>query len=122
MCRTPVTGKVCVAPVNGYRYPKDRMDELIAADRILYGDDEAQIIQIKYAYEDYEGKLSSVIQLDSRAGANELNDLFDVQKLFSNPKPVVLLRDLFEFLLAPGDMCNGFFRWEAAQPATRRIF
>jgi adenine-specific DNA-methyltransferase len=105
----PATGKVCVPPVNGYRYPKDRMDELIATDRILYGDDESQIIQIKEYLEDYEGKLSSVIQLDSRAGANELNDLFDVQKLFSNPKPVVLLKDLFEFLLERNDCVLDFF-------------
>ncbi|OQW39154.1 MAG: adenine methyltransferase [Nitrospira sp. HN-bin3] len=105
----PTTGKVCVPPVNGYRYPKDRMEELIAGDRILYGDDETQIIQIKEYLADYKGKLSSVIQLDSRAGANELNSLFDVQKLFSNPKPVVLLRDLFEFMLEGDDLVLDFF-------------
>jgi adenine-specific DNA-methyltransferase len=104
-----VTKKVCVPPVNGYRYPKARMDELIAADKILYGDDESQIIQIKEYLEDYEGKLSSVIHLDSRAGANELNELFDVQKLFSNPKPVLLLKDLFEFLLNANDCVLDFF-------------
>ena len=103
------TKKVCVPPVNGYRYPKDRMDELIAADKILYGDDETQIIQIKEYLDDYEGKLSSVIHLDSRAGANELNDLFDVQKLFSNPKPVLLLKDVFEFLVEPNDCVLDFF-------------
>jgi len=105
----PTTKRACVRPVNGYRYPKDRMDGLIAADKILFGDDETQIIQIKEQLDDYEGKLSSVIQLDSRAGANELNDLFDVQKLFSNPKPVVLLRDLFEFVVSPDDCVLDFF-------------
>jgi adenine-specific DNA-methyltransferase len=103
------TKKVCVPPVNGYRYPKERMDELIRSDKILYGDDEKQIIQIKEYLEDYEGKLSSVIQLDSRTGANELNDLFDVQKLFSNPKPVLLLKDLFEFLVEQEDVVLDFF-------------
>jgi adenine-specific DNA-methyltransferase len=105
----PATKKVCVPPINGYRYPKERMSELIAADKILYGADENQIIQIKEYLEDYEGKLSSVINLDSRTGANELNDLFDVQKLFSNPKPVLLLKDLFEFLVKPGDCVIDFF-------------
>jgi adenine-specific DNA-methyltransferase len=105
----PRTKKVCVPPVNGYRYPKERMDELIASDRILYGEDETQIIQIKEYLEDYEGKLSSVIYLDSRTGANELNDLFDVQKLFPNPKPVLLLKDLFEFVVKPGDCVLDFF-------------
>lgn len=105
----PVTKKVCVPPVNGYRYPKDGMAELIAADKILFGDDETQIVQIKEYLQDYEGKLSSVINLDSRAGANELNDLFEVQKLFSNPKPVLLLKDLFEFVLGPNDCVMDFF-------------
>ncbi len=105
----PVTKKVCVPPVNGYRYPKDTMGQLIADGRILFGDDENQIIQVKEYLEDYEGKLSSVIHLDSRAGANELNDLFEVQKLFSNPKPVLLLKDIFEFLLKPDDMVLDFF-------------
>lgn len=105
----PVTKKVCVPPVNGYRYPKERMDELVASEKILYGDDEKQIIQIKEYLVDYQGKLSSVIQLDSRTGANELNNLFDVQKLFSNPKPVLLLKELFEFLLEPDDCIIDFF-------------
>jgi adenine-specific DNA-methyltransferase len=105
----PTTNKVCVAPVNGYRYPKERMDELIAGDRIIYGGDETQIIQIKEYLTDYTGKLSSVIHLDSRAGANELNGLFEVQKLFSNPKPVTLLYDLFDFVLDTDDLVVDFF-------------
>ena len=105
----PATGKVCVPPVNGYRYPEERMQELIAGGRILYGEDETQIIQIKEYLSDYKGKLSSVVQLDSRAGANELNSLFDVQKLFSNPKPVLLLSDLFEFVLEEDDLVLDFF-------------
>jgi adenine-specific DNA-methyltransferase len=104
-----ITKKVCQPPVNGYRYPKERMDELTASDRILYGEDENQIIQIKEYLQDYEGKLSSVIQLDSRTGANELNDLFEIQKLFPNPKPVLLMKDLFEFLAKPGDCVLDFF-------------
>ena len=86
------------------------MDELIASDRILYGEDENQIIQIKEYLQDYEGKLSSVIQLDSRTGANELNDLFEIQKCFPNPKPVLLMKDLFEFLAKPGDCVLDFCR------------
>jgi adenine-specific DNA-methyltransferase len=105
----PATRKPCVPPVNGYRYPKTGMDALIAADRILYGEDESQIVQVKEYLDDYQGRLSSVISLDSRAGANELNDLFGVQKLFSNPKPVSLLQSLFEFMTASGDLVMDFF-------------
>ena len=105
----PVTNRACVAPVNGYRYPESRMRELEAAGRILFGTDDTQIVQIKEYLADYEGKLSSVINLDSRAGSNELFDLFGVQKLFTNPKPTALLSELFEFVLADGDIVLDFF-------------
>jgi adenine-specific DNA-methyltransferase len=105
----PGTNKVCVPPVNGYRYPKERMDQLIEQERILFGEDETQIIQIKEYLEDYEGKLSSVVHLDSRTGSNELNALFGVQKLFPNPKPVSLLKSIFEFVVKPGELVLDFF-------------
>ncbi len=105
----PTTKRPCVPPVNGYRYPEPRMLELIEAKRILFGEDDSQIVQIKEYLEDYEGKLSSVVHLDSRTGSNELNAMFGVQKLFSNPKPVALLRSLFEFIAKPGDLVLDFF-------------
>jgi adenine-specific DNA-methyltransferase len=106
----PVTEKVCVPPVNGYRYPEDRMRKLIAEGRILFGKDENQVIQIKEYLEDYESKLSSVIEIDSRAGSNELKSLFPSdRKVFLNPKPVVLLRDLLEFCTGTEDLILDFF-------------
>ncbi len=105
----PITKKVCSRPVNGYRFPKGTMEDLVTADRIIYGDDESQIIQIKELLRDYKGKLSSVIHLDSRSGANEINRLFGIQKLFTNPKPVVLLKDIFEFITETNDIVLDFF-------------
>jgi len=67
----PATGKVCTAPVNGYRYPEERLKELVGDGRIIFGEDETQIIQIKEYLDDYQDKLGSVMTLDSRAGANE---------------------------------------------------
>ena len=103
------TGKTCVRPANGYRYPKERMQDLIDADQILYGEDETQIIQIKEYLEDYEGKLSSVIHLDSRTGANDLAAVFDQRQIFTNPKPVDLLAEIFDFVLKDGDIVVDFF-------------
>jgi adenine-specific DNA-methyltransferase len=105
----PITKKVCVPPVNGYRYPKDRMSQLISEDRILFGEDETQIIQVKEYLSDYEGKLSSVISLDSRAGSNELTNLLGTQKVFPNPKPSALLSELFDFVTVEGDIILDFF-------------
>ena len=102
-------GKTCVRPANGYRYPEDRLQALIDADRILYGEDETQIIQIKEYLEDYEGKLSSVVHLDSRTGANDLAALFEHRQIFTNPKPVDLLAGIFDFVLKDGDIVVDFF-------------
>jgi adenine-specific DNA-methyltransferase len=105
----PTTGKVCVPPVNGYRFPKATMDALIRDSRILFGDDETQIIQIKEYLADYRGRLSSVIALDSRAGANELEELFGDRKLFPHPKPAILLREILDFCVGPDDTVLDFF-------------
>ncbi len=105
----PITNRPCVVPVNGYRYPEDTMKDLLGKGKILFGEDENQIIQVKEYLGDYEGKLSSVLNLDSRSGANELDALMGVQKLFSNPKPVPLLTSLFDFIVEKDDIVLDFF-------------
>lgn len=40
----PETGKACVEPMNGYRFPKSTMDQLIESKKIIFGDDETKII------------------------------------------------------------------------------
>ena len=105
----PTTLKVCTPPVNGYRFPEARMRELEASGRIIYGPDEHQIIQIKEYLDDFKGKLSSVFELDSRTGANELNAMFGVQRVFFSAKPTAVLRHFFEFILEPDDLVLDFF-------------
>ncbi len=105
----PVTGKVCVPPVNGYRYPEDRLKELIVDGRIIFGEDETQIIQIKEYLDDYQDKLSSVMTLDSRAGANELGRIFGNRKVFTNPKPHELLAQVLSFVMDDGEIILDFF-------------
>ena len=43
----PVTGKVCTPPLMGYRFPEESMRLLIAQDKIIYGEDESKIIELK---------------------------------------------------------------------------
>ncbi|MCG7876041.1 MAG: site-specific DNA-methyltransferase [Candidatus Thiodiazotropha endolucinida] len=108
------TGKPCVMPANGYRYPQERMNDLLSSGRVLFGDDETQIIQIKEYLRDYEEKLPSVINLDSRAGANEIGRLLGNRKVFTNPKPYELLSFLFDFLLEDGDVLLDYFAGSCA--------
>lgn len=105
----PVTGKPCKAPARGYRFPESTMKDLLAAGRIIFGADENQIIQIKEYLKEYAGGLKGVVELDSRVGANALEDLFGSREVFRNPKPVELLSQLMSFTSSDSDTVMDFF-------------
>jgi adenine-specific DNA-methyltransferase len=105
----PVSGKPCKQPLLGYRFPEATMKRLVKEGRILFGEDENKIIELKVYARDFKQKLASVIELDGRLGANELRVLFPERKVFTNPKPVSLLRDILSFVVAEGDIVLDFF-------------
>ena len=106
----PDTGKPCKEPLMGYRFPKDTMDRLLADKKILFGDDETKIIELKVYASEFEDKLSSVFELDGRTGPYDLKTLFpEGKKVFSNPKPVLLMERLISFMTGPRDICLDLF-------------
>ena len=106
----PKTGKPCKEPLMGYRFPKSSMEKMIEEGRIIFGEDEDKLVEIKVYAKDYHQKLSSVMQLDGRAGANELKELFpSVKKIFTNPKTVKLLKELIAFACEKSDTILDFF-------------
>lgn len=106
----PDTGKPCVQPLMGYRFPVESMKRLLDNERVLFGDDETKLIELKvYAWE-FEDKLSSVFDLDGRSGPYDLKTLFpEGKKVFSNPKPVLLMERLISFMTGPTDICLDLF-------------
>lgn len=104
-----VTGKPCKQPLMGYRFPEDTMKRLLAEDRIIFGDDENKIIELKVYAHEYEDKLPSVITLDGRSGANDLRSMFPGEKRFKNPKTSALLESVFPFIVHGGDTVLDFF-------------
>lgn len=94
----PVTGQVCKKPTKGYRFPPEKMQQLIADDRIIFGRDHTQLVQLKKYLRDLREPLRSVIELPARAGAATLKRLFPGEpEKFKNPKPVELMAMLIEF-------------------------
>jgi len=94
----------------GYRFPKETMNRLLAEKRILFGDDESKIIELKVYASEFEEKLSSVFELDGRTGPYDLKSLFpEGKKVFSNPKPVLLMERLISFMTGPKDICLDLF-------------
>lgn len=105
----PVTKKPCTPPLMGYRFPEDSMQLLIAQDKIIYGEDENKIIELKQYLRDYEDKLPSVISLDGRSGANIIRSLFDNKNVFKNPKTPQILEEFLPFVVDDGDIVLDFF-------------
>ena len=112
----PVTKLPCKQPLMGYRFPPQTMAELIAADRILFGDDESKIIELKVYVSEFKEKLSSLLELDGRLGAYDLKEDFPTEgKVFTNPKPVRLYEAFLPFLLKDnGDLIADFFAGSGA--------
>ena len=95
----PETGKACMQPLMGYRFPKETMDALIEGGKILYGETYDKIVELKVYASEYQEKLPSVIELDGRLGPYDVKPLFpEYKKAFDNPKPVRLLNSFIPFL------------------------
>lgn len=106
----PVTQKACKQPLMGYRFPEESMKKMISEGRIIFGDTEDKLVEIKVYAKDYKQKLSSVFHLDGRAGANELKALFpDVVKAFTNPKTTKLIEELISFSCENDGIIMDFF-------------
>jgi adenine-specific DNA-methyltransferase len=95
----PITRRPVVQPLRGYRFPEDRMRTLLDEGRILFGEDETQLVKLKVYLADADVSLRSVINLDGRSAANELARLFpDTPDVFKNAKPVGLEEYLLSFV------------------------
>lgn len=106
----PTTGKPCKQPLMGYRFPEETMKGMIEEGRILFGQDESKLIEIKLYAKEYVDKLSSVYTSDSRSAANDLKKLFPEHKqLFKNPKPVELIEHLLSFMQGDDFYIMDFF-------------
>ncbi len=99
----PATGEVVKMPASGWRYPKDEMLRRIAENRVHFGPDHASVPKNKtyLANTEYQS-LTSIRYVDGRAASKRLAALFG-QKVFTNPKDEILLRDLYRALGVSGD-------------------
>ncbi len=103
------TGRPCKQPLMGYRFPEETMRDLLTHEKILFGETEEKIVELKVYAHEYEAKLSSVLTLDGRAGANELRSLFAGSSSFKNPKPCGLLGQILPFATDDHDLILDYF-------------
>lgn len=101
----PVTKQPCKQPLMGYRFPESTAERILSEGRFIFGDDENKIVELKVYAKDYRLKLSSVINLDGRKGANEIKSVFESKKVkFKNPKPTELIKELVSFVTSEDDI------------------
>ncbi|WP_036250218.1 site-specific DNA-methyltransferase [Methylobacter sp. BBA5.1] len=101
----PNTQKPCKEPLMGYRFPEETMNKLLSEGKIIFGDNESKLIELKLYAKDYKAKLASVIELDGRTGTNEIKSIFPENKRpFNYPKPSALIEELLGFVTQPDDL------------------
>ena len=101
----PTTEQPCKQPMMGYRFPQETYHRLLSEKRVIFGNDETKLIELKVYVKDYRAKLSSLFTLDGRVGTNEIKDILHYDKRpFDFPKPTTLLEELFSFTTSGDDL------------------
>lgn len=105
----PVTGKPVKEPAPGWRFPEETMRDRIAADLVVFGDDETTVPKNKVYLRNNETQgLVSVKYKDGRAATNALKALLGGE-YFTNPKDVDVIANLIQAVSDPGDIVLDFF-------------
>ncbi|HGN3171793.1 TPA: site-specific DNA-methyltransferase [Pseudomonas aeruginosa] len=106
----PVTGESCKKPARGWVFPPESMKEKISEGRVHFGPDHTTVPKLKTYLKDTENQsLTSIRFVDGRAASKRLATLFG-EKVFTNPKDEVLLRDIYRAVgVSSGDVVLDLF-------------
>ena len=95
----PITGIPCPHPKTGWRWPfnhcgnqKTCFNNLVNDHRIVWGDDESKIPQVKRFIHEAETNVAKSVISDFTDGEKELFSVFGKSRAFSNPKPTTLIK------------------------------
>ena len=113
----PVTKRPCKVPEKGFRFPKATMDEMIANDDIMFGEDETTLIKPKKRVENAKDLLRTVIYEDGRSSTKAFEALM-ARDIFQNPKSTTVLGRLFNFIVSENDIVLDFFSGSASSAET----
>ncbi|EMV1502748.1 site-specific DNA-methyltransferase [Salmonella enterica] len=112
----PLTKKPCKKPAGGWRFVEKTMMQKISENKIHFGKDHTVVPNNKTYLKDTEFQsLTSIKFKDGRAASNMLKNLFGQKDIFTNPKDVGLLSDIFKALNVEGqDIVLDFFAGSAS--------
>jgi adenine-specific DNA-methyltransferase len=118
----PITKKPVAVPDRGWRWKKETFDDLLDYENVIQQhdgsyicgqiwfakDEKTQPSLVKYLRDVENLLLRSIISLKS-SGGMEVEKIFDIQSIFSNPKPTQLIRTLIESCTKDDDIILDFF-------------
>lgn len=112
----PITKKTCKKPAGGWRFIEDTMKRKISENRIHFGKDHTVVPNNKTYLKDTEFQsLTSIKFKDGRVASNMLKNLFGQKDIFTNPKDVGLLSEIFKALnIEHQDIVLDFFAGSAS--------
>ncbi|MFP4285892.1 MAG: DNA methyltransferase, partial [Desulfovermiculus sp.] len=112
----PTTHKRCSAPKTGWRWPykplpgySQSFKGLEADKRIVYGDDESKIPQIKKFLHEVETNVARSVIHDYTDGEKEVTHLIGQSRAFPNPKPTTLIERFVQQTTNQGEYVLDFF-------------
>jgi adenine-specific DNA-methyltransferase len=85
------------------------MKRLLTEGRIIFGQTETKIPELKVYLREVRFPLCSVFALDARKGSNDLDRIFASRDIFKNPKPVELIGHVLPFITSQGCFALDFF-------------
>ena len=109
----PITNQPVKVPSGGWRYNKEAMSQMIAEDRIQFGEDHTSIPCVKrYLREHEDAAPYSVFYKDGRAATKRLRDLMG-KDVFQNPKDEEIIQSLIQFCTDKDSIIMDFFSGSA---------
>jgi len=112
----PITKKPCKKPTGGWRFVEKTMMQKISENKIHFGKDHTVVPNNKTYLKDTEFQsLTSIKFKDGRVASNMLKNLFGQKDIFTNPKDVGLLSEIFKALnIKHQDIVLDFFAGSAS--------
>ncbi len=100
----PITKLPCKVPSGGWRFAEDKLPELLASDRIVFGKDEKTVPCLKrYLRETEYNVFASVFYKDGRGASKRLETLMDNTKVFNHPKDEEVIARLIQIVTQDDD-------------------
>lgn len=95
-----------------WHYDEKEMDDLISDNKVYFGKNGDNVPRLKKFLNEKSNKIPSSLLINkgsTKVGQSELDDLFDGKKMFSYPKPTLLIKYLMELSTNSNDIILDFF-------------